>query len=84
MISIGNVQEWLENHSHEGGDVLKNRVPLSSSGGDAWVVAAQSPQEAAEGDGLLAAASASFRGRKSLFRAEHTRPGDAGMALRLG
>jgi hypothetical protein len=70
MIFIGKVQEWLENHCHESGNVIGGMVTLTNSRDDTPLVTAQWPKEVAEGDDLLAAATASFRGRKSHFRAE--------------
>ena len=70
MISVGEVEEWLENHCQESGNVVGGMVTLTNSRDDTPVVAAQWPKEVSEDGKLLAAATASFRGRKSHFRAE--------------
>jgi hypothetical protein len=70
MISVGEMQEWLENHCHASANVVGGMVTLTSSRNDTPVVAAQWPKEASEDGSLLAAATASFRGRNSHFRAE--------------
>jgi Barrel-sandwich domain of CusB or HlyD membrane-fusion len=70
MISVGEMQEWLENHCHERANVVGGMVTLTNSRDDIPVVAAQWPKEVSEDGALLAAATASFRGRKSHFPVE--------------
>jgi biotin carboxyl carrier protein len=73
MISVGEVQEWLENHCHKSAHVVGGMVTLTNSRDDTPVIAAQWPKEISQDGRLLAAATASFRGRNSHFRAEPLR-----------
>lgn len=76
MISVGEVLEWLENHCHGSANVVGGMVTLTNSRDGIPVVAAQWSKDTLDDGKLLAAATASFRGRKSHFQAEpHCREG---------
>ncbi|HVY06015.1 MAG TPA: HlyD family efflux transporter periplasmic adaptor subunit [Burkholderiales bacterium] len=70
MLSLGEVQKWLENHCHEKENVVGGLVTLANSRNESPVVAARWPDGSADNKDLVAAAADSIRGRKSHFRAD--------------
>ena len=73
MISVTEMQKWLENHCHENANVVGGMVTLTNFRDDSHVVAAQWPKQVGE-DGRLFAAASSRRIRTALPGASRRRP----------